>query len=303
MTRIRTLMPLVAIVAASLASGCLGGDPTMAPGGADFGAGATVIPGVVVDEELAPVSDATVTTSAGDARATTDHRGAFVLGPLEDGEHVVRAAKDGYEPATATVQVIGASVDGIHLVLKATALDVPYHASQRHVTYVNCASYNPIGGVPCTKLVDYLAGTNLSGEERFAFTFFVPNPGLADVLVEMTWTAQALGKDMLFKIQTPPGQPATALSTNYYSIAGGSPLRGWVVANVANQDREAIFDAEPNKVLYEGLTIWDDGNSTVPGVPGVLSGTSLYLNHRTEVWLTMFYNRAGSRDFTALPDV
>ncbi|HLE48148.1 MAG TPA: hypothetical protein VI818_07625, partial [Candidatus Thermoplasmatota archaeon] len=75
-----------------------------------------------------------------------------------------------------------------------------------------------------------------------------------------------------------------------------------------NQNYANVFDAEPNKVAYEAVTGWSDGNATIPRVPDpvnggtLLSGTTLFLNHRVEAWMTYFYNREGDRAFSALPD-
>lgn len=66
-------------------------------------------------------------------------------------------------------------------------------------------------------------------------------------------------------------------------------------AGVSNGDGWEVFDAEPGKITYEGDTVSHHENGTVPF-------TAVYLNHRADTWLTFFHNRAGPRDFTALPD-
>jgi hypothetical protein len=305
---VRSSLFLCAIFVTLSFAGCVDGSgKSVAPGGpnVELDQGAISIRGLVMDDELVPIAGASIVDAGSDRTAMTDLQGVFVLGPLEEGQHALTASKAGYESVSLAVQVFNEPVDGIRFLLSAVATDVPYHETTNHVTFVNCASYNPIGGLPCTKLVDYVAGTSLSPEESFAFPFQVPSPGLADMLIEMTWTPQAFASDMLFKMQTPPGQPATALSQSYFAMEGGKPLRGWVTANIDNDGEDggwAVFDAEPKKVTYEGMTIWSDNNATIPGVPGVLSGWTFYFNHRAETWMTFFYNRPGTRDYTALPD-
>lgn len=256
-----------------------------------------MIQGVVVDEELVPIEGVRITDDNSPQVAVTDSAGAFTLGPVESGEHVLTAEKAGYATETLRVEVFDEPVLAVRVILEATAKAVPFHESVLHVTFVNCASRNLIGGMPCTALPDYVLGTNVSSNERYYFQFVVPSPGLADMLVEMIWTEQTLASDMLFKIQTPPGQPFTGLATSYYRMEGGQPLRGWVLAGVDNDGDGPgeVFDAGPNNITYEGLTIWSSGNATIPY-------TSIYVNHRTDAWLTFFYNRAGDRDFTALPE-
>lgn len=291
-----------AILLALLLSGCTQATGQEGAGGArpqGIDGSGVFLTGLVVDEELVPIPATTVHVTPGDLSAETDQGGQFRLGPLEPAEYVVTAQKTGYRGAEAIIQVTDEEPSPITLIISALALNVPYHTTASHVTFVICASYNIIGGVPCTKLVDYAAGTNISSSEKFAFTFRIPNPGLVDMLVEMIWTPQTFGKDMLFMIQTPPNQPLTAATVKYMTMRGGAPLRGWAVAGIKNTCGSGtcagLFDAEANKILYEALTVWSNGNATIPL-------TSLYLNHRTETWMTMFYNRAGTRDFTAVPD-
>jgi hypothetical protein len=304
----RTVSPLF-LLACLLLSGCAATSNTpRANAGFAPGADQVCLQGVVVDEELVPVAEAAVSSEK--IGASTDAEGKFKICPIQSGDYQLTITKAGYAPATSQASVGDQSVT-VTITLRAIALNVPYHLSQHHVTFVNCASYNPIGGLPCTKLPDYVLGTNVSTEERFSFTFRITNDGLADMLVEMTWTAQQLGKDMLFYIQTPPGQPLNAASLNvkYFCMSGGNPLRGWVTHGIQNKcgttPAKGTFDGSANKVTYEGDTVWSDGNATIPrnnNPVQPLSGVSVYVNHRTETWLTMFYNRAGSHEFTALAD-
>lgn len=295
------------LVAAGLA-GCLGGEDAGGPQGVGFDAeDAVLIEGQVLDQELVPVAGAYVGTSDGDHENTTDDEGLFRLGPVAPGDHVVVIEKDGYAVAEVPVSVPpGGPVDRLSILLTPVAADVPYHLSETFVTFVYCATYNPIGGVPCTKLIDYVAGTNVSPEERFAYPFEIQNPGLANMLIEMNWETQQFGKDMLYMIQTPPGQPLTAATVKYFAKDGPSPLRGWLTAGVANDcggsECAGVFDATPGNITYEALTVWSGENGTIPGVPGVLSGWSFYINHRTETWHTFFHNRPGPAGFSALPD-
>lgn len=283
-------------------AGCVGGSESSTPPGAGpnvrLDGDVIGIRGIVVDDELVPVAGVMIRDANSDATAMTDEGGIFTLAPLQAGEHVLSAEKAGYAPVQTAIQVFDESVEGVQILLRAVASNVPYHETTNHVTFVNCASYNLVGGVPCTALPDYvIGGHTISPDESFSFRFMVPNANLADMLIEMTWTPQAFGHDMSFWFQTPPGQPATAASQKYFRMSGGAPLRGWVIANVENPtaDDGAVFDAEPNKVEYDALTAWNANNSTIPY-------HSFYFNHRAEVWMTYFYNRPGSREYTALPD-
>ena len=302
-------LPLIS-VGILLLAGCVGGSPSGPDGISESkDDGALYISGLVVDQEIIPIESAVIVVEDRDGFVETDATGRFKVGPVDPGEYIVTAEKKGYATQTVTVVIDPDFSNPLTITLAAVALDVPYQTTTNHVTFVICASYNPVGGVPCTKLVDWQAGTNLSPDEKFAYTFKIQNPGLADVLVEMVWNPQSLGKDAAWWVQTPAGQAATALTTKYFAMSGGPPLRGWIIANEKNQNRTAAFDATPGKVLYEAVTAWSDGNATVPRTTFPvcvqicgLSGVSLYLNHRTETWMTSFYNRPGDRAFSALPD-
>ncbi|MBI2077993.1 MAG: carboxypeptidase regulatory-like domain-containing protein [Euryarchaeota archaeon] len=298
------------LVAATLLlfGGCFGQSSAGPAGVEDTGGGALYIEGLVVDQEIVPVAAAVVVVKDRDGFMETDETGRFKVGPVEAGEHVVTVEKAGYATQTVTVRIDADPAPPLTITLTAVALDVPYQLTTNHVTFVICASRNPIGGVPCTKLADWAAGTNVSPDERFAYTFKVPNPGLKELLVEITWNPQSLGKDVEYWIQTPPGQALTVATLKYFGMSGGPPLRGWVQANAKNGNYQNVFDAEPNKITYEAVSGWSDGNGTIPPVRDpttgntILRGTTLFLNHRTESWLTYFYNREGSRAFSALPD-
>lgn len=253
------------------------------------------IAGRVIDQELVPLADVTVTVAQTDLLTSTAADGSFRLGPIEPGTHAVVAEKPGYQSATVEVQVTGEGAPPILLSLTAVATDVPFRQTEVHVTFVNCWISSPVGNVPCTKLVDYAASTNISSGEKFAFPFTIKNAGLNDLLVEHSWRSQSTARDMTFFIKTPPNQPLTALVVKYFQVWGGAPLRGWVKADVKNGPNWEVFNAEPNKVVYEGTLASHYTNSTVPSV-------AVYLNHRVESWFTFFYNREGPRDFTALPD-
>lgn len=276
--------------------GCIGGSESAGVAGpADLDPDALAVEGLVVDQELVPVAQAMVAVDGIGLVSETDAEGRFRLGPLEVGEYVIVAEKRGYSPASQTVRVSDEGTPPVTLTLSALALDVPYHQTEVHVTFMICWISSQIGNIPCTKLVDYVAGTNLSSSEKFAFPFRIANPGLSELLVEHQWRAQSTARDMTFFIKTPPNQPLTALVVKYFQVWGGAPLRGWVKANVKNGPNWAVFDATPNKVTYEGTLASHYTNSTLPNA-------AIYLNHRVDSWFTFFYNRPGSRDFTALPD-
>ena len=294
------LMRCLLVVCLLLLGGCADPGVTTGRGESVEDPGAKFIEGIVVDTELIPIPDVVVFDATSELVATTDLDGRFALGPVESGKHSLAAEKPGYTNGLLTVEVIDTTLQGVRIIIEPAAVTVPFYETVPYVTFVNC--WVAFGSnVPCTKLVDYVAGTNVSSNEKFAFTFKIPYENLADILIEMTWNAQSLGRDMRFYIQTPPGQPLTAATQKYFRMIGSSPLRGWVVANVVNPgygpNGTVLFDATPGKILYEASTVSSNTNSTLPG-----NSVAVFFNMRCETWMTYFYNRPGSREFTAVPD-
>jgi hypothetical protein len=297
----RVLAAATLSLLASSFAGCVGSDSAANPPGGPLQDDSGVfISGVVVDSELVPIGGVTVVDSVAELVVLTDDGGAFSLGPVLPGKHHLTAEKAGYASGFLTVEVLDEPIQGVRLTIEPIASSVPFYETVPHVTFVYC--WIAFGSnLPCTKLVDYAAGTNVSGEETFAFTFHIPYDNLSDILFEVTWNAQSLGRDMRFYVQTPPNQALTAATQKYFRMIGSSPLRGWMIANVINPgygpNGTVLFDATPQKVLYEASTVSSNTNSTLPG-----NAVAVFLNIRCETWMTSFYNRAGSREFSAIPD-
>lgn len=135
-----------------------------------------LLSGFVADDVLLPVEGAFVSVEGFETVVESDVEGRFLLGPFQPGEYTLHAEKAGYTPTTQQVRLAWDDVPSPLLILEASATTVPYHETQHHVTFVQCASRNLIGGVPCTKLVDYVLGTNISSEEKFSYIFQIPDP-------------------------------------------------------------------------------------------------------------------------------
>lgn len=291
--------PLVGLLLSSLLTGCVattGAEPAAQRQRGDGEAEGIFLVGTVVDTELLPVPEAQITVEPGPFTGATDHAGLFRIGPLEPGEYVVRVEKNGYAGAQQDVVVYADGAAQMVLTITAVAQNVPYAETEIHVTFAYCwVSSFLWGNLPCTKIVDYVAGTNVSSEEKIDFAFFIENPGLVDLLVELDWETQAFGHDGSFLLQSPPGQPLTDLVELYLYLRGSAPLSGWAVVGESNCEDCPIFDATPNKIHFDGIAVPVTGNSTIPE-------HAVFLNHRMDVLMTYFYNRAGPRDFSAVPD-
>lgn len=317
-TRIMALL----VAAATAAAGCIGAggvpqsdegsgpahaavDPN-APGEIEPAPGH--ISGIVVDPELVPIPEAYVTVVPGDLSATTNAAGAFKIGPLSDGTYTVKAEKRGYASADAEVAVKEESPTQVTLTLEPMASDVPYHETltQRmylicHIVLPNPASGGTFLNAPCTAV--YLFGVPENLADKWIFYFKIDKPGFQSLAMEMTWQTQQLGRDGLMQLTkvaraTTQGGGVTVQDTVYgdsmanpfhfvihagnsYWRSGGKNITFYPIANETQEFRMLIAGG--------------GGNTTV-------NNLALFIEFRPTAYLTLFYNRRASDDFTILPD-
>jgi Carboxypeptidase regulatory-like domain len=114
-TRAIALVALAAVVLAGCAN--TGGSDRASGDGAgdvaDLDVTATTggIHGFVVDEKITPIEGATVSVSPGDASATTNDLGAFVINGLEPGVYFVKAEHPLFDSAQQSVDVVAGEAD------------------------------------------------------------------------------------------------------------------------------------------------------------------------------------------------
>ncbi len=84
------------------------------------------IQGVVVDEALRPVANATVQLMAQEATTTTNAKGGFTFSQLQPGLVTMRASAPGYLPVQASVDLVAGEVATPKLLLPIDASAVPY---------------------------------------------------------------------------------------------------------------------------------------------------------------------------------
>ena len=249
--------------------------------------------GIVVDPELLPVGGAQV--SSGDLTASTDDRGEFRLGPMEPGSHGVLAEKSGYTSASMEVLVGSEAPSRIVLQLIPVAQDVPYFEIEAHPSIIGCAVATPTGRVTCGLLAQ-LSGTNPVADSS-VFPFTIPKPNLAMLLVETMWQpGTAFAQQLSVNVLDQAGDQSNCVTTACYAEqVGASPVR------IAFVPGERWHDADPYQAFPgdegHGFNVYLMPPFGTPDAPFLL-----YLDQRADTFLTFFYNREGSPDFTALPD-
>lgn len=145
---LRALMMVASLLAVTLA-GCSDGgsgtdeDPTFddfddAPVDKSEG----VIRGVVLDESIQPVPDATVQVGNTDLTAQTNENGAFQFSKVEPGQYFLDVRKVGYEPIQTSVDVVGgvAAPDVVKIQLPRAPGTEPVGIYSSFDGYVGCAA-------------------------------------------------------------------------------------------------------------------------------------------------------------------
>lgn len=321
-------VPAVALCVVVLLSGCLDEEAGgfSAPGGAsDAAAGPSDalapghIVGLVVDPELVPLAEATVSVVGGDLFAVTDAAGAFDLGPLEPGKYVVLAEKGGYASASLNVSVSGDRGLDVTLTLHPVAADVPYHQSTTKTLYIICAfsvrvAVTPdVGGqttAPCAGLADLLLQTatgqrHTNTLDNWTFDFTIENRGFKSLVMEMTWPPQQFGTNGLMQLSelatAAGGTSGVTVGGTVYGGAMAQPYHDVIHAGrsywVSGGKNVTFYPRENETQSFQMLVAGYYGNTSVPA-----GGSAVFINFRPTVWLTFFYNRQAPDDFTVLPD-
>lgn len=266
------------------------------------------ITGVIIDTELLPIAGADIVVTPGDHIVLTDGNGSFVVGPLEPGTYAVSASKRGYAVKEQQVAVTNDDETRIRLTLDAVASDVPYHETFSEAMYLICAFVSPstpLGGinVPCAGLVDVLAGTTNS-LDHWIFYFVIDKPGFKSLVMEMVWDSQQTGHDGLMQLSTegraaPNEAGGVTIAGSLYGGTQGPPFYMTLHAGqnywLDGTDPESVFYPEANATeTFKMLIAGGGGNTTVPGL-------GFFIEFRPTAYLTFFYNREATPDFTILP--
>lgn len=279
----RPALAALSIVALLLA-GCSSGDPPAAsddaPGATDLGLEATettgLIRGIVVDEAIRPLANATVTL-VGDVpvRQTTGSDGAFGFDGLAPGTYFLKVAKLGYFDIQQSADVVAglANPDAVKVQL---VRDVSFQAFSEAFVYegfiecttsalVLCGAPNAIEPLMCAGAdpLPPLCYGQLTND-RFTFTqFFSPNATM--VQTELVWqTNQAASPALYLEVEAlTPDCPQTDLSTTLNGTSGASPIFVRVFSETLEE-----YEIGPDCGIYYSVFSGDaTGDPTGEGVP------------------------------------
>jgi hypothetical protein len=291
----RSTATAIGFLAILVLAGCATPDPgVLGPRNADVGAenGGPVLRGVVVDTELVPIANATIVLPDIDLATMSDGTGGFELGLPYAGTHTAIFEKIGYRTVVRSVEIHETPTDRLIVTLEPIALDVPYHETLIEVTYTQCWLSAGPAGVPCIGFIDYLTNQQLS-DDKSTVNFKVDKPGLAALLIELTFLPQNLGHDAVIVVRE-PGSIYSGAQKSWLLQYGGSPIRALLVPGEVGEGGDDPFEEPPGTEYMALIGGWNTNNS--------IPSFGLHLDFRTEDYFTFFYNRMPSPGFTVLPD-
>lgn len=244
-----------------------------------------------MDTEFVPLPEVDVLLAQHEVRAVTGEDGRFQILPPGPGDYTLVFNKDGYASQELGISVYESEPARVLVTLVPVASHVPYHETRIVFTYTQCWFSAGPAGAACLGLVDYLAGTSVS-QDRLTHVFSVQE-NLGNLLIEIMYKAQSLGKEAIIVVRE-PGSLYSGAQKSWLLQFGPSPIRAWLVPDQVGTGGRDKFMADPT-IKYMALIGGWGSNSTIPSV-------ALHLDFRTQTHFNLFYNRPGPPDFTSLPD-
>jgi hypothetical protein len=193
---------LAVLITALIGAGCVD-SPSLDPGASaapepkvDEG---RVVRGIVVDEELRPISGAQISQLGGDANATTSSDGAFRLiglPPLRD--ILLQARHAAYRSQTVSVNLEFVPEAEVRFVLPGGPTTAGYHITNITRGEITCqvaaGSHHGSPGFYKYSCEDLVSDATSLSDERVR----VPvEPGVTVVIVELVWEPQSQAADVM----------------------------------------------------------------------------------------------------------
>lgn len=156
----------------------------------------TGITGVVVDQAVVPVPDASVTLVPGNITTTTDGDGAFSFLDLSPGSYFVQVSKELFDPVQSQATVAAGDVAKLRIQLPRAVFAEPYTTQMQLAGYLFCSSNT--GGLiaeECGEGVGVPCGVPVLGCERIGGSpenipevrFFTDGGLIRTIQAEVVW--------------------------------------------------------------------------------------------------------------------
>lgn len=216
-------------LAASLA-GCAG--KTAAPSDSlasnadnlDLQATATtgVLRGVVVDDAIRPIANATVTLKSGTPQETrTNALGAFGFDGLAAGTYFIAVHKRGYRDTQQSAEVVAGEAEPkvLKVLLPANPSELPSYDVYHFAGFLECNVALPLVFIPCQNP----ATGDPIGNDNFEATYNLTG-NITFIHVSLIWQAtEPVGTELYYNVFPKPGDDSTTCDPGCWT-GGPSPL-------------------------------------------------------------------------------
>lgn len=244
-----------------------------------------IIRGVVVDETVAPVANATVKIPSIGRETTVDENGAFGFDRLDPGSFFLSIEKLGYQSQQASAVVIAGvgEPDMVRIQLLRDPLTTPYVVPFQFTGFLRCSlSYIALCGA-------------LPDETGDSFMVEFPLTSQPDwINMEAVWDGtQPTGDQMNLNMGTTPAGPATTCC----SAQGPSPL-----LTQANKTAILEYGIGLEKNLIGRMFAWEMEGTGIddhtgmciplPGLTTYCQGPGMALDQEFELFAHVFYHYA-----------
>ena len=194
--------------------------------------------GVVVDESIRPIGNATILLAPGNRTAKADTQGRFSFCALQPATYFAKASALGFIPTQSSGEVKAGEATTIRIALPADRSPRPYHTTVKFEGYIQAA------GSIASFATDLVLGTFLNVSLCTCTYNFYAEPAVVAITQEVTWTDSV------------PRSPAMA-STKYREMF---PTNG-----VTTDSIKSAFEGSPMLVTFNRTATWpggDDGQFT-----------------------------------------
>lgn len=254
-----------------------------------------VIRGVVLDESIQPIVDATVKVGNTELEAQTNENGAFQFSKLQPGEYFLSVQKVGYKPIQTSVNVVGgvAAPDVVKIQLPRAPGTEPVGVYSKFDGYIGCAAQ------AANRVINNICGIEgIDPDEHQVFEF-----GRTDtptiVQTELIWEFTQTFGERLGTIQYLVEENGD-LGDRQGNIWGTSPLICRVDAenDCDNGDGTGGGGSGLDETGFTGrITTRVYANCFQTCVPGTALGVGVVLQQRYTLMGAIFYNVTPGEDW------
>lgn len=244
-----------------------------------------VIRGVIVDEAVMPIADATVRIVGTEAETMSDEEGAFGFDGLEPGTYFLEAAKRGFNGTQVSTQVEAgvARPDAVVVRLIANPTTMPYFQSEQLKGYLACGAPVFATSVGCTTWGPIADATDSDGIFPRDWEVLPQH-----VQGELVWeNTQILGGQFIWEL-SPSNWPSTPQPAWGHRDVTPSPALAYM--NQTHIEGEANGEDVSEWMLEHGMNyrIFAGPHEACDGIYGF--GCGLTIDQGMDLFLHDFYN-------------